>query len=165
MTRSVERERTWLVRQLPAGLSSGTPILQGYLAHDGAVAVRVRRRGDRHITTVTGVGGRSRIEIEWDLTREQFEALWPLTEGRRLDKVRHEVAVPGGTAEVDVFGGELAGLVLVEVEFDDDAAMHAFDAPTWFGPEVSDDPRYANGALARHGVPVDHPGGFPSPTR
>jgi adenylate cyclase len=158
---SVERERTWLVRRLPEPLPAGTRIAQGYLAHDGSVAVRVRRRGDRHVATVKGGTGRTRVEVEWDLTPDQFEALWPLSDGRRIEKVRHEVPVDGGTAELDVFGGDLDGLVLVEVEFDDEGSMAAFEAPDWFGPEVSDDERYANGALARDGLPDDHPAGFP----
>lgn len=150
---SVERERTWLVRSLPDNLPAGTPIAQGYLASDDEVGVRVRRAGDRHVATVKGRGTRSRTEIEWDLTSEQFDALWPLTRCHRIEKVRHEVPLGALTAEVDVFGGPLQGLVLVEVEFDDEEAMEAFTAPEWFGHEVSDDPRYTNSALARDGLP------------
>lgn len=158
---SVERERTWLVRSLPDPLPASTPVAQGYVVADGEVAVRVRRAGSRHVLTVKGRGARRRVELEWDLTPAQFEALWALTGCRRLTKVRHEVPLGTvGTAEVDVFAGPLEGLVLVEVEFDDDAAMDAFVAPDWFGDEVSDDPRYANAALAREGLPE----GRPSPT-
>lgn len=158
---SVERERTWLVRSLPDPLPAGTPIAQGYVAADEDVAVRIRRAGDRHVATVKGRGTRTRTELEWDLTAEQFEALWPLTACRRLEKVRHEVPLGSLTAEVDVFAGSLDGLVLVEVEFDDDAAMAAFTAPDWFGEEVSDDVRYANASLARHGRPPDPVTGSP----
>lgn len=161
-TPNVERERTWMVRRLPQDLPAPTPIRQGYLAHDGTVAVRVRRRGDRHVATVKGGRGARRVEVEWDVTREQFEALWPLTEGRRVEKVRHEVPVGDATAELDVFAGALAGLVLVEVEFDDDEAMAGFDPPDWFGPEVTDDERYTNGSLAQRGLPDDHPPGYPA---
>lgn len=155
---SVERERTWLVRRLPDPLPPGTPIVQGYLPGDDEVGVRVRRAGDRHVATVKGTGTRSRIEVEWPLSAEQFEALWALTGCRRVEKVRHEVPVGSRTAEVDVFAGSLAGLVLVEVEFDDDEQMAAFAPPDWFGPEVSDDPRYTNVCLARHGLPDDAAG-------
>ena len=153
---SVERERTWLVRSLPDPLPAGTPVSQGYLLADGDVAVRVRRAGDRRLMTVKGRGTRSRTELEWDLTAEQFDTLWPLTRCGRVDKVRHEVPLGPRTAEIDVFAGSLAGLVLVEVEFDDDASMDAFTAPDWFGEEVSDDPRYTNAVLARDGLPDGH---------
>jgi len=159
----LERERRWLVRRLPEPLPAPIPIRQGYLAQEGAVSVRVRQWGDRHLGTVKGGSGRARVEVEWDLSPEQFAALWSLTEGRRIDKARHLVPVPGGTAELDVFAGALAGLVMVEVEFGDDASMDAFAAPAWFGPEVTDDRRYTNGALARDGLPADHPAGLPEP--
>ena len=152
---SVERERTWLVRTLPDPLPAGTPITQGYVAVDDDVAVRIRRAGPRHVATVKGRGLRSRIEVEWDLTAEQFEALWPLTGCRRVEKVRHELPLGAHTAEVDVFGGALEGLVVVEVEFGDDRPMAEFRPPAWFGDEVSDDPRYSNAALARDGLPAD----------
>ena len=158
----VERERTWLVRRVPGDLPAPTPIRQGYLAHDGTVAVRVRHRGDRHVATVKGGRGPTRVEIEWDVSPEQFEALWPLTEGRRVDKARHELPLGQVVAELDVFGDALAGLVLVEVEFPDDAAMAGFVAPDWFGPEVTHDELYSNVALATEGLPSDHPAGFPA---
>jgi adenylate cyclase len=159
---TVERERTWLVRCLPGALPVPTTIRQGYVALDGTIAVRVRQRGDRHVATVKGGRGSHRLEIEWDVSAEQFEALWPLTEGRRVEKARHELALGEVVAELDVFAGALAGLVLVEVEFPDDAALAGFEAPDWFGPEVTDDERYSNVALAIDGVPSDHPAGFPT---
>jgi len=158
----VERERRWLVRRLPDPLPAPIPIRQGYLAGEGGVSVRIRRWGERPLATVKGGAGRRRVEVEWALPDDVFDALWPLTQGRRVEKDRHLVPVDGGTAELDVFAGPLAGLVLVEVEFDDDASLEAFTAPGWFGPEVTDDGRYTNGALARSGLPPDHPSGFPS---
>lgn len=150
---SVERARTWLVRSLPDPLPAGTHIAEGHLPGDGEVGVRVRRAGDRLVATVEGRATRSRIEVEWPLTPAQFEALWELTGCRRVEKLRHEVPLGPHTAGIDVFAGVLEGLVLVEVGFDDDEAMASFAPPDWFGDEVSDDPRYANAALARDGVP------------
>lgn len=150
---SVERERTWLVARLPDPLPAGIPLVQGYLPGDGEVAMRIRRAGGRNVATVKGVGTRSRIELEWDLTRDQFDALWPMTACRRVEKVRHEVPLGGLTAEVDVFGGVLEGLVLVEVEFGSDDEVEAFRPPGWFGDEVTDDPRYRSAALACDGLP------------
>jgi adenylate cyclase len=43
--------------------------------------------------------------------------------------------------------------VLVEVEFDSDAAMARFEPPRWFGDDVTDDRRYTNAALALAGTP------------
>ena len=52
-------------------------------------------------------------------------------------------------AEIDVFGGALDGLVLVEVEFDDLPAAERFAPPDWFGRELTDDARWSGAALAR----------------
>ena len=73
--------------------------------------------------------------------------------------MRHRIEVGGGrTAELDVFGGDLEGFELVEVEFDDDTSMAEFEPPDWFGREVTDDDRYGNASLALHGAPPDRAG-------
>ncbi len=158
MPEHVERERKWLVADLPDDLGAGTPIRQGYLAGQDSVTLRIRQKGAAYIGTVKAGAAPARVEVEWELSADQFEALWPFTAGRRVAKVRHEVPVEGGTAEVDVFEGDLAGLLLVEVEFDDDDSMAAFEAPSWFGPDVTDHGGYGNATLAVDGIPADHPG-------
>ena len=58
------------------------------------------------------------MEEEIALDPAAFDRLWPLTEGRRVVKTRHAVTVAGGLViEVDVYSGDLAGLVVAEVEF------------------------------------------------
>ncbi|HSP04447.1 MAG TPA: CHAD domain-containing protein [Acidimicrobiales bacterium] len=149
----MERERTFLVADMPELPDDGTRIRQGYLAIDGDVQVRVREReGDGRTLTVKGGRGAVRAEIELVIGVDRFEALWPLTAGRRIDKTRYVVPVDGADAELDVFAGDLAGLVLVEVELDSDEAMAAFEPPAWFGPEVTDDDRYSNATLAVDGL-------------
>jgi len=151
--RTVERERKFLVDELPALDGDGDRIRQGYFAIDGHVAVRVRERsGSASTMTVKAGSGATRTELEWELVPEVFAALWPLAEGRCLDKTRYEVRVDGGIAEVDVFGGALDGLCLVEVEFDSEEEMAAFVPPAWFGDEVTDDDRFTNAHLAVHGL-------------
>ena len=149
---TVERERTFLVHRVPELGGPGSSIRQGYLALDGKVQVRIREvDGSRRTLTVKGGDGAVRTELEWKIGPERFDALWPFTRGRRLEKLRHRVPISGHTAEVDVFAGDLEGLILVEVEFDSDEEMSAFAIPDWFGPEVTDDRRYANAALATDG--------------
>lgn len=85
---------------------------------------------------------------------EVFEELWPRTGGQRVEKVRHLVNIGDGlTAEVDVYSGDLEGLVTAEVEFESDGAAESFDAPAWMGIEVTGDGRYANQTLATSGLP------------
>jgi CYTH domain-containing protein len=154
--RTVERERKFLVTGPPPVAGTGDHIRQGYFAIDRTVSARVRERsGWASTMTVKAGSGATRTELEWELAPEIFDLLWPLAEGRCIDKTRYEVAVGDHTAEVDVFGGTLGGLCLVEVEFDSDAAMAAFIPPDWFGAEVTDDGRYANAHLATHGLAED----------
>lgn len=154
--RNIERERTFLVTRVPGSIGAGRRIRQGYVAVDGQVSVRVRdiEGADPTLTLKAGAGS-TRIELEWTLTRTRFEALWPLAEGRRIDKTRHLVAVGDRAVEVDVFAGDLDGLCLVDVEFDDQVTMTTFEPPSWFGAEVTDDVRWSNARLASDGRPQD----------
>jgi adenylate cyclase len=153
-----EIERKFLVPAPPADVERwpSTAIEQGYLAVDAdGTEVRVRRRAGRALITVKSAGGRARVEEEFGIEPERFERLWPLTEGRRLEKTRYEIPADGGlTIELDVYGGALAGLVVAEVEFPSEEAADAFAAPGWFGREVTDDPRYRNQRLAGEGAPA-----------
>jgi CYTH domain-containing protein len=154
----IELERKWLVTEpTPQALASPShEIHQGYLVvgSDGAEA-RVRRRGERCSLTVKSGAGRARSEHEIELAFEQFEELWPATEGARVSKRRHTLRQPDGhLIELDVYSGSLAGLIVAEVEFDDPAAAESFVAPDWFGREVTDDPAYKNQSLAVHGRPA-----------
>jgi adenylate cyclase len=145
----IERERKFLVRSLPPDLGPAVEIRQGYLAVDGEVEVRVRDAGGAHVLTVKGGHGRDRTEVETPLEPRQFDALWPLTGGRRLEKARHRVPLDDDlTAEVDVYRGRHEGLRVVEVEMPTDRDPDDFTPPPWFGPEITGDPRFANATLA-----------------
>ena len=148
-----EIERRFRVGDLPAGRGDGTPIRQGYVALDGHATVRVRDNGGTFVLTIKGGEGRVRTEVEVELDEKRFEALWALTEGRRIEKRRHELPLGVHTAELDLFGGVLDGLAIVEVEFDSEEAAGAFEPPQWFGEELTGVPGWSNAALATHGRP------------
>jgi adenylate cyclase len=147
---STEIERKFLVRRVPeqAHDHPGTDIRQGYLAVTETDEVRIRRRGDRHTLTMKSGRGMTRVEEEVNLSLEIFEALWPLTDGRRVFKVRHEVQYHGLTIELDEYKGNLDGLHVAEVEFSSITDADGFSPPSWFDCEVTEDPAYANRALA-----------------
>lgn len=145
-----EIERKFLVKGPVPGDLTSEPIRQGYVtvASDSA-EVRLRRKGDACFLTVKSEGGLVRDEYEIAIGGPEFETLWPLTEGRRVEKTRHRGKLAGGLEfELDVFEGHLAPLVLVEVEFPSKAAADTFVPPEWFGREVTEDKRYRNSALA-----------------
>lgn len=154
----MEIERKYLVPQAPDDVDThpSTVIEQGYLAiHDDGTEVRIRRRDGVSTMTVKSSGGRTRAEEELELDDATFERLWPLTEGRRIEKVRHVIPTdtPGVEIELDTYGGDLDGLVVAEVEFPGEAEADAFEAPAWLGREVTDDKRFKNQRLAVHGRP------------
>jgi CYTH domain-containing protein len=148
-----EIERKWLVAALPPDLRDGEPIRQGYVALDGDIEVRIRDRAGRCSLTVKRGSGLERDEIEIEIDRDAFDALWPIAEHRSIDKVRHVVDVAGHAAEVDRYRGRHEGLCVVEVEFGSTADAGAFEPPPWFGDEVTGAARWSNRALAVDGPP------------
>jgi adenylate cyclase len=151
-----EIERRFLVETAPAEVlaADARPLRQGYLAGEDGVEVRVRDDAGTPWLTVKGGRGLARTEVEVALTADRFEALWPLTDGRRIEKVRHTWASPDGVeVELDVFGGALEGLVIAEVEFADEAAASSWTPPPWMAVELTGVPGWSNAELARHGRP------------
>jgi CYTH domain-containing protein len=147
----VEIERKFRVRDLPTleGLKA-VHVQQGYLTLiDDSVELRLRRADDHHFMTLKSDGGLERLEYEIVIDRAQFETLWPATQGRWVVKTRHVGRLPSGEVfELDVFAGNLAQLLLVEVEFASLEAARSFIAPDWFGTDVTGDKRFKNKALS-----------------
>jgi CYTH domain-containing protein len=152
----MEIERKFLVGELPLELSSldGVTIRQGYVrVADRDFELRFRQKDDRFYQTIKQGSGLVRQECEIEITRDQFESLWPLTADRRIQKIRYNIPVGDLVFELDIFDHPLKGLQLVEVEFDTVELSSAFKPPQWFGDEVTDDRRYKNKQLATHGLP------------
>jgi CYTH domain-containing protein len=150
----VEVERKFVVSELPSlGGNEGDAIEQGYLAIGTEGEVRVRRKGERLLLTAKRGAGLARQEAEIELDREQFDRLWPMTEGRRLRKRRHVLPHEGLRVEIDVYEDDLEGLVVAEIEFPSEEEAIEFEPPTWLGEEVTGDHRYLNETLATAGVP------------
>ncbi|MCW3099977.1 MAG: hypothetical protein JWL77_5595 [Chthonomonadaceae bacterium] len=152
-----EIERKFLVRTLPdLAKVKHERVVQGYLAVDAdGTEVRLRRKGENYFMTVKTGEGVSRGEIERELTESQFDAFWPATEGKRLEKVRYELPYQDHLIELDLYRGVLEGLQIAEVEFDTESQSAAFTPPDWFGREVTTETAYKNHHLALHGRPHD----------
>lgn len=151
----VEIERKFLVESEAwrDEVASHSDIRQGYLAVTGGNTVRVRIKDDAAFLTVKSAGPAiRRQEFEYPIPLNDAEALLALRCGRLIEKRRHVVPHGALRFEVDVFSGDLAGLVIAEIELPDETT--AFVRPAWLGEEVTDDPRYANASLATNGAPL-----------
>lgn len=121
---------------------------QGYLGTPGGRAsVRVRIEGDTATLNIkASVVGSARAEYEYTIPVGEAEQMLATLCVGRVEKTRHYVEREGLTWEIDAFEGDNAGLVVAEIELD--AVDQAFSRPDWLGPEVTDDSRYYNHALA-----------------
>jgi CYTH domain-containing protein len=147
----LEIERKFLVKTLPRNLGALPHVVihQGYLAFEpGDRHVRIRRIGDEHWLTTKVRRGAGREEVTVALTADDFAALWPLTEGRRVQKTRYFVPHGDLTVEIDLFCGRQDGIVMAEVEFADEERCLNFVPPEWLGEEVTSNPAYKNTTLA-----------------
>src|SRR2546429_9130092 len=116
---TVEYELTFLAAFLPPGLT-GYPcadIVDVYLPSDARATVRARRLGGacEQTTKIRLDPGDAGVQREENvpLSVDEFDRL--AANGHPwLHKTRYRLPVAGQTAEVDVFRGALAGLVLVE---------------------------------------------------
>lgn len=111
--------------------------------------VRVRQDGERAWLTVKGPrDGLKRLEFDYEIPMHHAdEMLRSVCGGMQIEKVRYDVPHAGSVWEVDVYRGELAGVILAEVELEHED--QPFSKPDWVGLEVSGDPRFKKAFLVR----------------
>ncbi|MBR2225174.1 MAG: CYTH domain-containing protein [Bacteroidales bacterium] len=148
----IETERKFLVKDdgYKGQAVESHRIRQGYIAHDMGRSVRVRILDDKGILTVKGpfVGLGSRPEWEKEISLQEAEDLFRLCKPGSIDKTRWIVPAGERKFEVDEFHGDNEGLVMAEIELK--SQDEAFGRPSWLGDEVTGDPRFYNGYLARN---------------
>ncbi|MBC7929957.1 MAG: hypothetical protein H7Z38_05250 [Rubrivivax sp.] len=152
----IERERRFLLRELPAGLrlsDAHTQITDNYIT-----GTRLRLRKVR--VPVTN---------EWTLKLTQKHAPDPpdfsrtlitniylnqleyetlsVFEANEIRKNRYSYEHEGRRYSVDVFLGPLRGLILAESDFDSDEEMDAFPLPSFAVADVSRDSLFTGGSL------------------
>lgn len=143
-----ENERKFLVKEVPKleGIKYSL-IEQGYLSF--TPEVRIRKKNDKYFLTHKGEGNQIRTEVESEIDKVTYDILMLLVQERFINKTRYEVELSDGIiAELDVYHGDLEGLVVVETEFKTSEQASLFTIPSWFGKEVTSDKRYKNKMLA-----------------
>ncbi len=149
----IEIERKFLVKSdiYKEEALKKTRIVQGYLNSHKERTVRVRLKGDKGYITVKGQSssnGLSRFEWEKEVDSIEIEALLKICESGVIDKIRYEVKVGNHIFEVDVFSGDNKGLVIAEVELNNE--NETFEKPNWLGEEVTGNIKYYNSYLSNH---------------
>jgi adenylate cyclase len=147
---AIEIERKFLVnRALWDALEkpAGNLFKQGYILSDDKRTVRIRVTDDAAYLTLKGsTTGISRSEYEYTIPiADGNEILSGLTVSS-IEKVRYEIDFAGNTWEVDIFSGDNEGLIVAEIELEQEDQV--FDKPGWVGQEVTDDHRYTNASLS-----------------
>jgi CYTH domain-containing protein len=154
----VERERRYLLRGLPPGLKTSDPHTQ--ITDNYVTGTRLRLRKVRAPET-----------NEWTLKLTQKHAPAPpdfsrtlitnlylspyeyevlsVFEGDELRKNRYPYEHEGRLYSVDVFLGPLRGLVLAEIDFEDDAELDAFPAPSFAHADVTREELFTGARLVQ----------------
>lgn len=146
----MEIERKYLIHTLPDHLEQypKRELEQGYLCT--APVVRIRKDNERYELTYKSKGLMVREEHNLPLTEEAYTHLKTKIDGRLISKTRYLIPLGEAlTVELDVFHGDLAPLLLAEVEFPDEEIANRFTPPDWFGEDVTFSSKYHNSNLSK----------------
>ena len=153
----MEIERKFKIKELPKDIEKyeKKEIVQGYLCIKPTV--RIRKENDNYTLNykwknnkMTEQKAIQNIEYEMPLTKENYEHLLKKVDNNIIIKTRYKMPINENlTAEVDVFHGNLEGLIFAEVEFPNIEVAENFIKPSWLGEDVSFDKRYDNTLLSK----------------
>lgn len=169
----MEIERKFLVKGLPLSLEKYTKmeLEQGYLCT--APVVRARHEGEEYFLTYKSGGMMARMEYNLPLDKESYEHLIKKVDGRVITKTRYLISVDelklwesdyepaklshedvgcGRVCELDVFHGELDGLIIAEIEFSSEEQANSFEMPEAFIEDVTYSGKYHNSYLSKNSL-------------
>jgi len=161
-TFKIEREKKFLVEGVDLGKLSPIAILnieQGYITGpESASDVRIRKiNGNEYYMTMKTGSGFERGESETKLTERQFLKQWPKVKGKIVEKTRYRLLLKKNdkniVGELDVYKGRLQGLIVLEIELEENETLEGVTLPEWVKSDVTEDVRYSNRSLACIGMP------------
>ncbi len=132
------------------GYSRKTYFRQGYLTTHPACVVRVRIANDKAYLTIKGLNkGATRAEYEWEIETDKAQSMLNnLCTTPIIEKTRYIYPYKGHTWEIDCFAGDNNGLVIAEIELDNE--NEPYECPPFIGKNVTGVERYYNSSLAQH---------------
>ena len=152
----VERERRYLLADLPEGLTRADPHLQITDNYITGTRLRLRKVREPRTNKWTVKFTQKFAPNPEDLSRTiitntYLNALEAETlsvfNSNEIRKNRYHFEVEGRKFTVDMFLGDLFGLVLAEVSFDTDEELDRFAKPAFALADVTEDPVFSGGRL------------------
>lgn len=152
----VERERRFLLRELPPGLSVTNQHAQ--ITDNYITGTRLRLRKSRWVPTnewtlkltqkfTPAPPDFSRTLITSIFMNQYEYEVFSVFEGNELRKNRYPYEHEGRLYSVDVFLGALRGLILAETDFEADEEMDAFPLPPFALLDVTRDEMFTGARL------------------
>jgi CYTH domain-containing protein len=152
----VERERRYLLRDLPEGLTRADPHLQITDNYITGSRLRIRKVRDPRTNKWTVKFTQKFAPDPNDLSRTiitntYLNALEAETlsvfNSNEIRKNRYSFEFEGRKFAIDMFLGDLFGLVLAEVSFDTDEELDSFPKPPFALADVTNEPLFSGGKL------------------
>lgn len=164
----MEIERKWLfdMKSVPIEKSPVKVIYkQAYLSVEPEVRIRAKRtegnkrypmyqnvacESDTYMLCIKGDGLLTRIEVQKELTEEEFKQLkevGKLSDKDFIHKSHYEIPIDFNNKRYILTVGEVDSdrsfaFAYGEIEFESEAEAQAFEPPIWFGKEVTYDASY-----------------------
>jgi CYTH domain-containing protein len=152
----VERERRYLLSDLPEGLTRADPHLQitdNYVTGSRLRLRKVRDPGTNKWTVkftqkfAANPEDLSRTTITNTYLNALEAEILSVFNSNEIRKNRYHFEFEGHRFAIDMFLGDLFGLVLAEVGFETDEELDSFPKPSFAIADVTQDPVFAGGSL------------------
>ena len=154
----IERERRYVLKDLPSGLTRIDPHFQITDTYITGTRLRIRKVRDPRTNKWTVKFTQKFAPNPRDLSRtiitntylNALEAdIVSVFEGNEIRKNRYSFEFGGNRFSVDMFLGDLFGLVLAEVSFESDEELEAFRQPSFALAEVTQNEMFTGGRLSQ----------------
>lgn len=155
----MEIERKWIVcpEKVPYDLQQAErwEIEQHYIQFEPEIRIRRINRNKFYRTEKSkpdSVHPCVREEKETEISQEEYETLFQQKKAT-IVKTRYRIKEKDGRVlELDFFHGTLTGLIVLEIEFENEAEANRFPAPLWTEREVTAEENYKNSVMAKKSI-------------
>lgn len=152
----IERERRYLLRDLPEGITRADPHLQITDNYITGSRLRLRKVRDPRTNKWTVKFTQKYAPDPDDLSRTIITNIYlnaleaevlSVFNTNEIRKNRYPLEFEGRKFAVDMFLGDLFGLVLAEVSFENDQELDNFPKPAFALADVTNEPLFSGGRL------------------